>query len=196
MNIKPTLILFGGVNGAGKSSLFEVLSTTENLGERINVDEIVREKGSWQDKSLQLSAARIAREMINRCIEDHVSFHLESTLTGKSVSRQLQKATDNGFKVIMYFVGVDELEIAIERVHKRMENGGHGVDDRAIKTRFNAMPDNLRRVLPFCNEAYFYDNTVRFRQIAVHRDGEVLDEDPILPCWYIKLFDKGSCVQE
>lgn len=192
MNDTPTVIVFGGVNGAGKSSLYEVLNHTEKLGRHINVDDIVKELGPWQDRLLHLKAARIAKSQIDECIELGTSFHFESTLTGKSVNRQLEKARENGFKTIMYFVGVDSLETAIERVHKRIENGGHGVEDRAITTRFHAMPANLKRILPCCDEIYFYDNTVRFRQIAVHHNGTVLDEDPILPEWYLNIFSENT----
>ena len=185
---KPTVSVFGGVNGAGKSSLYEVLSHTEKLGQHINVDDIVKELGSWQDRFLHLKAARIAKALIDECIENGTSFHFESTLTGKSVNRQLEKARLHGFQTVMYFVGIDSLDTAIERVRKRVENGGHGIEDRAIATRFRAMPANLLRILPCCDEIYFYDNTVRFRQIAVHHNGVVLDEDPILPEWYINIF--------
>ncbi len=191
MNDRPTVNVFGGVNGAGKSSLYEVLSHTEKLGKHINVDDIVKELGPWQDRLLHVKAARIAKAQIDECIEKGVSFHFESTLTGKSVNRQLEKARLRGFQTVMYFVGIDSLETAIERVRKRVENGGHGIDDRAITTRFLAMPANLRRIIPCCDEIYFYDNTVRFRQIAVHRGGAVLDEDPILPDWYTDIFQEN-----
>lgn len=184
----PTMIVFGGVNGAGKTCLFEVMKTTEELGERVNVDDIVKSRGSWQDTLLQVRAAKIAKDRISAYIKNKTPFHFESTLTGMSVLRQLESAKKNGFHTILYFVGIDGFETAIERVHHRMEHGGHGIEERAIIARYKAMPNNLRRILPHCDEAYFYDNTVRFRQIAIHRGGDILDEDPILPDWYQGIF--------
>ncbi|MGL4934213.1 MAG: hypothetical protein ACRC51_01940 [Cetobacterium sp.] len=46
--LKPTYTIFAGVNGAGKSSLYNnLILTTEKdyLGKRINTDEIVKEIG-------------------------------------------------------------------------------------------------------------------------------------------------------
>jgi len=37
----PTYTIFAGVNGAGKTSLYRILNQYEDLGERVNIDEIV-----------------------------------------------------------------------------------------------------------------------------------------------------------
>lgn len=184
----PTAILFAGVNGAGKTSLYQVMKTTESLGERISIDDIVKENGSWKDYILQIKSAKTAISLMDRCIKDGTSFHHETTLPGKIVHKQMERSKAAGYRVIMYYVGIDGIQTAIERVHRRVELGGHGIDDRAIIQRYEKMPENLRRILPLCDEAYFYDNTVRFRQIAIHRGGEILDEDPILPDWYQSIF--------
>ena len=184
----PKAILFGGVNGAGKTSLYEIISKTEALGKRVSIDEIVKKEGSWKDPILQVRAAKLAKKLIDGYIESGESFHLESTLTGKVVYRQLEEARKRGFKTVLYFVGIDGSDKAIERVHRRVDRGGHGIDDRAVITRYNAMTENLRRIVSLCDEIYFYDNTVRFRQIAIHRGGIILDEDPILPLWYQEAF--------
>ncbi len=184
----PTAILFAGVNGAGKTSLYEVMRTTEPLGARISIDDIVKQIGSWQDPVLQIRAAKLAISQIDECISRHVSFHHETTLPGKIVHKQLERSRASGYRVMLYYVGIDGIQTAIDRVHHRVELGGHGIDDKVITQRYKSMPGNLRRILPLCDEAYFYDNTVRFRQIAIHRGGEILDEDPILPEWYLNIF--------
>ncbi len=184
----PVAVLFGGVNGAGKTSLYEIISKTESLGKRVSIDEIVSAEGSWRDPVIQVRAAKLAKKLIDGYIESGESFHFESTLTGKVVCRQLEEARKRGFRTVLYFVGIDGSDKAVERVHRRMDRGGHGIDDRAVITRYNAMTENLHRVISLCDEIYFYDNTVRFRQIAIFRSGRVLDEDPILPLWYQEAF--------
>ena len=184
----PTAILFGGVNGAGKTSLYEILSRTESLGKRVSIDEIVKSEGSWQDPILQVRAAKAAKKLIDQYIENGESFHFESTLTGLVVYRQLEEARRRGFKTVLYFVGIDGSDKAVERVHRRVDRGGHGIDERAVITRYNAMNENLLRIASLCDEIYFYDNTVRFRQIAIHGGGRVLDEDAVLPLWYQEAF--------
>lgn len=61
--LKPIYTIFAGVNGAGKSSLYNnLILTTEKdfLGKRINTDEIVKEIGDWKRDTDQMKAGRIA----------------------------------------------------------------------------------------------------------------------------------------
>ena len=41
----------------------------------------------------------------------------------------------------------------------------------------------LAKLIPLCDEIYFYDNTTSFRQVAVICDGAVVDADSDVPLW-------------
>lgn len=59
--MKKQYTLFAGVNGAGKTSMYKALYlTSENMGYRINTDEIVSRMGSWKDNRLQMQAGKEA----------------------------------------------------------------------------------------------------------------------------------------
>ena len=60
--------IIAGANGVGKTSLYHILKSYDDLGERINTDEIVSSKGSWKDKLLQLKAGRTAMSLLNQYI--------------------------------------------------------------------------------------------------------------------------------
>ena len=45
-------------------------------------------------------------------------------------------------------------------------------------------------MLPLCDEAILFDNTVKFRQIAVLEDKRLIDCDRDLPYWFIDLLDE------
>ncbi len=188
---KRTYTIIAGINGAGKTSLYNVIKQDEciDLGERVNIDEIVRRYGDWRDNLLQVKAAREAMRLITDHIEAGVSFHQETTLPGKSILRQVQKAKANGYRVRLFYVGVENVSVALERVHKRMEQGGHGLDDDIICRRFDKMKQNLAAIYPLCDKAVFYDNTTRFRQIAFFKDKIMLDCAHTLPQWFSELFD-------
>ena len=97
----PVAILFGGVNGAGKTSLYEIIGKTEFLGKRVSIDDIVKAEGPWQDTVIQVRAAKLAKKLIDKYIENGESFHFESTLTGMVVYRQLDEAKRKGFKTVL-----------------------------------------------------------------------------------------------
>ena len=51
--------IFAGVNGAGKTSLYNMAFADQAVvGERVNLDELVRQIGDWRDEKLQLKAAK------------------------------------------------------------------------------------------------------------------------------------------
>jgi len=179
--------IIAGVNGAGKTSLFEVLRSSAFLGERVNIDEIALIYGSWRDMLVQIKAGRTAVKKINEYIKNGVCFHQETTLPGPTILKYAKMAKEHGFYIRLYYVGVDSVDTALERVHKRVENGGHGIDDEIIEKRFFSMAKELRALLPLCDEAIFYDNTVRFRLVAIWDKGELTDCDLDFPQWFSEI---------
>ncbi len=183
--------IIAGANGVGKTSLYQIIESSDDLGERINIDEIVSKKGSWMDKLLQINASRIAMNMLNKYIANEVTFHQETTLSGNVVLKHIKKAKEKGFEIRLYFVGVENVDVALSRVEKRVKKGGHGIDEATIRKRFEEMPERLRAILPYCDTASFYDNTIRFRRLALTKGDVIFDSDMDLPQWFNDLIDKG-----
>ena len=105
--------IIAGINGAGKTSLYHVLKNSEDLGERVNIDELAKKFGGNDDPYANIHAGRTAMEMISEFIAGGVSFHLETTLPGAAIIRQINAAKKAGFTVALYFVGVDDIQVAI-----------------------------------------------------------------------------------
>ena len=88
-------ILFAGVNGAGKTTLFQ--ANEDYLGIlRINMDEIVREFGSWRVPADASKAGMLAVRKIKEYFETGVSFNQETTLCGHMIFRNIDKAKQLG----------------------------------------------------------------------------------------------------
>ncbi len=189
MKGEKVFTVIAGINGAGKTSLYHVLRRMTDLGKRINIDELSEKYGGSFDPRAQIRAGREAMAAIAENIEKGISFHLETTLPGAAILRQVKAAKEHGFTVRLCFIGVEDVRIAMERVHKRMENGGHGISDAYILKRFSHLNDSLRQLLPLCDSAILFDNTVRFRQIAVLEGQKLIDCESDLPCWFIDLVD-------
>ena len=128
-------------------------------------------------------------ELIDSYINKGESFHLETTLPGNVISRQIKKAKQKGFGVDLYFVGVENTETAIERVNKRVEQGGHGIEESVIRKRSEKIWQNLCEILPLCDYAVFYDNSERFSQVAIMTKNRFLDCDANPPKWFKKAME-------
>ena len=178
-------VLIAGVNGAGKSTLYQTLDSLKDM-KRINVDEIVRSFGQWNNFSDVAKAGKIAIRNVEEYFEQGLSFNQETTLCGRSIKNNIDKALSLGYEIELHYVGVNTVEIAKERIKYRVLHGGHGIPDEDVERRYFESLDNLREVLPLCNIAVMYDNSEAFNRFAVYKDGKLITIAEDVPEWYKK----------
>ncbi|AJD28969.1 ATPase [Clostridium botulinum] len=187
----PTYTIFAGVNGAGKTSIYQSIYYNENKDEkRINTDEMVAIIGSWKDNNLQIKCAREAVKLIKQYILEHISFNQETTLSGKSIIKNIKFAKEKGFYVIMNYIGVEDPEVAKERVKIRVSKGGHGIPDKDIERRYYDSLNNLNNVIEMCDEVNIYDNTEILREIIYLKNDKIVWRDKKIPNWADNILEK------
>jgi predicted ABC-type ATPase len=180
----PTYTIFAGANGVGKTSIYKSIYYNENKDEkRINTDEMVARIGSWKDNDLQMKCAREAVKLIKSCISEEISFNQETTLSGKSIIKNIKRAKENGFYVVMNYIGVENPKIAKDRVKIRVSKGGHGIPEDTIERRYYASLRNLKEAIGICDEINIYDNTEKFKEIVDFKDGILIWKDKNMPSW-------------
>ncbi len=178
-------ILVAGVNGAGKSTLYQSLQSLHDIP-RVNTDEILREFGDWRNMIDVMAAGKMAVKKIARYFDEGITFNQETTLCGKSILGNIAKAKKRGYFIELHYIGVENADIAKERVARRINQGGHGIAEQDIERRFVETFDNLKKVLPESNLAVFYDNTIEFRRFAIYKNGNPVRVSHNVPKWYEK----------
>jgi predicted ABC-type ATPase len=153
--------IIGGINGVGKSTIYSTLSVNEKLvlGERVNVDEIASGIGDWRDVDVQFKAAKEAVSLINKNIKAGVTFHQESTLAGRTIINTIKVARKRGYAIHLWYIYVDNVLIAKQRVANRVANGGHGILHDIIDKRSLTSLKTLVEIIPLCDEIKIYNNT-------------------------------------
>jgi len=199
MAAQPYYILFAGVNGAGKSTLFRTgLWEHGDIGTslpRVNSDEIIVENGwDWRSESDQIKAGRVAVSSIREHFENRRSFNQETTLTGKSIMRNIRKARELGYRIIMFYLCVDDPAIANDRIVKRGSIGGHSIDADTIARRYDASICNLIESIDAYDELYLYDNTVNLELEARFKSGELAYFNPSEPglAWVASVMESAG----
>lgn len=187
----PTYTIFAGVNGAGKTSIYKSIYYNENKEEnRINTDEMVARIGSWKDTNLQMKCAREAVKLIKHYILDGISFNQETTLSGKSIIRNIKFAKENGFYIVMNYIGVENPNVAKERVNIRVSKGGHGIPDKDIERRYYDSLNNLNNVITICDEVNIFDNTDVLKEVIYFKNGKLIWQDKKIPNWANNILKK------
>ena len=171
--------IFAGVNGAGKSTLYKTNFLNKDIKNtiRINTDEIVYSFGDWKSNIDQIKAGKIAIQLRNKCFLEEKSFNEETTLTGKTILKIIDKAKNLGYKIHLYYIGIGNPEIAKERVKNRIARGGHGISSNLIEKRYYESLQNLEKILSKCDLIEIYDNSVKFYRIFYYEDKQVFENN-------------------
>ena len=178
-----TFTIIGGVNGVGKSSLTGVLRSSMNdLGTVVDVDMITAKLGISA-----LEGGKAAISVINDCIRKGVDFTQETTLSGFRILRTVIKTRNRGYYIRLFYVCLDTLDESVKRIKNRVEKGGHDVPLDDVARRFRGRFDALNRILPYCNEAVFFDNVNGFVQVAEYRNGVIVPHVDNRPSWLTEL---------
>ena len=176
-------ILFAGVNGAGKSTLYQSQIFPPTV-QRINTDEIIREFGKWYNPPDIITAGKIVIKRFDEYIENGITFSQETTLCGKSILNNINRAKEKGYLIEMHYVSVDSVEIAKDRIKTRVENGGHGIPDKDVERRYVNSFENLKQIMDEIDLLAFYDNTKNFRRVAIYRKGSIVRLSNTVPLWF------------
>jgi len=171
--------IIGGVNGVGKSSFTGVLkSRTTDLGVIVDVDKITGQVGKGA-----IEGGKAAIRIMEDCIAKGVSFTQETTLSGHRTKNTAQRVKEAGYYVRLYYVGLDTVEESKKRIANRVARGGHNINTEDVERRFLGRWEAVKAVLPYCDEAAFYDNDNGFVQVATYRNGELILEGDYRPRW-------------
>ena len=174
--MKKVFYLFAGVNGAGKSTLYNLAIINKNIKNsiRINTDEIVKEIGDWKNNSDQIKAAKIAINLRNDCFINGKSFNEETTLTGKTILKTIDRAKELGYELQLFYIGVSSPEIAKARIKNRVEKGGHYIENDVVEKRYYESLKNLKDVISKFDKVQLYDNSNKYIEFFSFEDNKIL----------------------
>ena len=177
--------IIGGVNGCGKSSLTGALKAERSdLGLLIDVDKLAAQLGS------PVEGGKAAVRKIDECLEKGISFTQETTLSGARTERTIRRAKERGYTIRLYYIGLDTMEESLGRIANRVAKGGHDIPREDVERRFSTRFADVLRILPYCDEARFFDNDNGFVEVAEYRNGELIPRVSNPPRWLLELMGR------
>ncbi|WP_267202511.1 zeta toxin family protein [Limosilactobacillus kribbianus] len=167
-------IIFAGVNGAGKSTIYQTSADLFRNTVRINADEILRAfQGNWRKEGDNFKAMRKAVLKLDQAFQNGDSINQETTLASsfKAYKRRIDEAHKLGYQVSLYYVGLANPDIAVSRVQQRVAKGGHGVPEELIRRRYKISLIRLNQLAKYFDEANIYDNSTSHAVLVFSREG-------------------------
>jgi predicted ABC-type ATPase len=95
-----------------------------------------------------------------KLLEQQISFTFETVMSHPSKIAVLKQSKELGFRTYIYFIATDDPIININRVRRRVDQGGHAVPEDKIRSRYYRSLDLLIDAIRNTNRAYVYDNTI------------------------------------
>ncbi|MBN8571844.1 MAG: hypothetical protein J0M18_19655 [Ignavibacteria bacterium] len=81
-------------------------------------------------------------------------------MASKTLTSIIEKCRNKHYEIYLVFFWLNSFELAIERVKKRVKEGGHNIPEEDIKRRYSRGLNNLVEIyIPICDYWIVVDNT-------------------------------------
>ncbi len=133
----PRLYIISGPNGSGKTTAsYGVLPELLDCSEFVNSDEFAKHLAPFAPESAYITASRLMLRKIQYLFNRREDFCIETTLATRSLVKMVRMAQQKGYYVTVLYFWLNSPDIAVERVAKRVQAGGHDVPEETIRRRY------------------------------------------------------------
>ena len=170
-NRKPEIIVFAGPNGSGKSTITQLFQIDMDY---INADDIKK-----STLCTDLEAAQKAEQLREEHLSQHKDFCFETVLSTDRNLKLLKKAKENGYFIKCVYILTALPDVNVMRVRARVFQGGHGVPEDKIRSRYHKSLELIKEVIPVCDICHIYDNSddIPFRIFKKRKSEYYFDEN-------------------
>ena len=142
-------------------------------------------------------AGDIAGFLRKKHLENLHNFTFETVLSHPSKLDLLTAARKGGYRIYLYYIATERVEININRVAIRVSQQGHSVPESSIRKRFNNSLELLYDAIKLTDRAYIFDNSgmesVYVAEITGGEDVELHCAPDSVPDWFITyVVDKSN----
>lgn len=139
--------MIAGPNGAGKTSAApDLLRDTVGIDAFVNADTIAQGLAGFSPQSVAIAAGRVMLTRLAELARERTDFAFESTLAGRSALPLLTKLGRIDYDVRIFYLWLPSPNLAVARVRRRVEAGGHDVPEPIIRRRFSRSLLNFDRL--------------------------------------------------
>lgn len=157
----PRCIVIAGPNGAGKTTFArEFLPREGRILHFVNADLIAGGLSPLRPELASRRAGRLVLTELNRLAKARRDFAFESTFSGRTYLRLLNRWKTSGYRIEMIFLLLPSAQLALQRIAARVRQGGHDVPRTDVLRRFDRSWKNFRTLYrPLAHTWAVYDNS-------------------------------------
>jgi len=174
--------IIAGPNGSGKTTFArKFLPDYAKCSNFINADLIASGLSPFSPAAAAIKAGKLVLEEIKGLSDKGADFAFETTLSGKSYIRFLKKLKEHEYNISIFFLWIQNTDLALTRIKDRVATGGHNVPAVDVRRRFDRGLNNFFKYYkPLADTWLLFNNSdVVPRLIAREKNGmsEVFDKE-------------------
>ena len=172
----PTVYVIAGPNGAGKTTFAnEFLPDFVHCREFLNADLIAAGLSPFAPETQNMRAGRLFLTRIKELTKVRENFGFETTLSGRGYVRLLTEMKRIGYRVVLFFLWLPDVDVAVARVKNRVRQGGHNIPEHVIRRRFKSGMRNLFHLYrPLADVWRLYDGSQLPPEVVAHEENQKL----------------------
>lgn len=173
----PTLIIFAGSNGSGKTTAARLLLPKLKISKFVNADDVARGLSRFDPAEQALAAGRLVLSRTDDLIRSGESFAIETTLSGKTLEKLVKKAIAKNYTIEMHYIFCANIRINLNRIKNRVKQGGHHVPAEDVRRRYwRSLKNLISPYFDLCDTIVLYDTTEGFLTSFGKKKGDVYIE--------------------
>jgi predicted ABC-type ATPase len=191
----PTVHVVAGVNGSGKTTFAtKFLPEFANCREFLNADLIASGLSPFLPEEQNMRAGRLLLSRIRELAFVKKSFGFETTLSGRTYLHLFSKMKSDGYRITLFFLWLNNCDVAISRVANRVRQGGHRVPETDIRRRFPAGIYNFFHLYrPLLDEWRLFDaSELPPRVVASEKNGKL---DVLVPDLFMQIKSSAKAAE-
>jgi predicted ABC-type ATPase len=154
-------MIIAGPNGAGKTTFArEFLLHETDVTHFVNADLIAGGLSPLRPELAARQAGRLVLMELTRLAKAREDFAFESTLSGRTYLRLLNRWKAAGYRIEIVFLSLPSVQLALHRIATRVRQGGHDVPRTDVLRRFDRSSRNYPTLYrPLADAWAVYDNS-------------------------------------
>jgi len=187
------LVIVAGPNGAGKTTFAREYLELHPCP-YVSADHIAEGMDAESLEEVRLSAGRaFARQALDR-VRKRETFLVESTLSGRTVSKLIEEARVANYEIVIMFVFLVSAEACLARIRERVRRGGHLVAEEDVRRRFpRSMRNFWTRYRPLAHRWHLsYNGGAQFQEVAVGEGASIEVRNEELFAIFLRTAEEGT----
>ncbi len=182
----PVLYVVAGPNGIGKTtSAYDIIPINTPI---INSDEIAKQIRTTElvKTNTQEYSNREAQRLVQEHLDAKNSFAIETNLADEETWKFLKGVKNMGYRIHLYFLTTDDLQLLHQRIKERTLRGEHFVRQDIVEERYYVSLKLLSHYFKVPDIIQLIDNSTPLVLIAL-KEGEAYKMlTPAPPEWFTK----------